>query len=262
MRFSVPKFSEFHFGKCRTHFVTNVGNEVAIIDSHSSFLAVVDLASGNRRDLLIHKSDILCLAQHKELFVTSSRDAVIQVFSTSNVQVPLLSIPLYRDEILCCAVNSDFGVIASGTRDGFMILSAFPKGSTTQIIDLEGCRPVSLLITDGWGFVVVFMKKITKGELQHFVAVYSVNGFFLRKKLVGAISAWTSYCAPDGFDHLVWASDTGKLMSCEAFYLDVTPILGAKVDSAVVALRYARTEMGVVAVCRTGEALFFPTLIV
>jgi hypothetical protein len=168
---------------------------------------------------------------------------------------------LYRDEITCCAVSAGFGLIASGTRDGFLVLSSLERGSNSHVIDLGGRRPGAVLITKAWGFVVVWATKLEDGALGHSVSLYSPNGLLVRTApLQDPIAAWTTWSSTTGFDFLIVVTDQGRLLSCEAFFLDFAVIKGTRLTAPVVGIAYERTEAGLVVVCANGEMLFVPVV--
>jgi hypothetical protein len=172
---------------------------------------------------------------------------------------PQFSIPLYRGEIVCCAVSPAFGLVACGTRDGFVVMCSLYRRAIARVIDLHGKSPCALLVTDGWGFVVVCCKAVDRGEVEHTIEVYSVNGEFVRRKTVPtAVTAWTSWRSSHGFDFLLFAGEQGKVMCCEVFRLEVVNVPGCRAPSGIVALRYAKDEMAVVVACRNGEVMFCP----
>jgi WD40 repeat protein len=237
----------------------NFGTGIALVDGSGSSVAFIDLITGNRRDLKFHKSEVLCLASDQEIMVTAGRDAIINVFSIPYFDQTLFSIALYGGEIMCCCVSQGFGIIASGTRDGFLVLSSLNRGAIVRVVDLKGYRAHSALITEGWGFVVVFARKIEHGQLQNILTVYNVNVLFVRKMIIPhSVTVWSNWCSPDGFDYLAFASETRKVWFCEVFYLEMVSMpVSTKTSSEIVGLKYAMKEISILMTCRNGEVLFF-----
>jgi hypothetical protein len=218
---------------------------LAIVDGHQSAVSIVDVNTGARSELRFHLGGATCVSSQGTWMVTSGRDAVVVVFSVAHLKSPVYRIPLYRDEITCCAVSSEFGLIASGTRDGFLVLSSVARGSNVHVINLVGCRPYAVLITESWGFVVICMTKLEHGTIKRSISVYNTNGMFIRTaELPEAMAAWTSWSSPSGFDFLLIVGDQGRLWYCEAFLLEFSLVKGCKKVGKVVALSYHPKEMG------------------
>jgi hypothetical protein len=257
-RVAIPQFSDFA-RPFHASFFTAFGSTIAIIDGRRSSVALVDTGTGVRSDLLFHNSSVICVSEQNGWLVTAGRDAVVNVFAIENVKEPLFSIPLYGDEITCCTVSAGFGLIASGTRDGFLVLSSLERGSNVHVVDLGGCRPYAVTITEAWGFVVVCATRLEDGNLEHSMSVYSTNGAFIRKEVMqDAMVAWTSWSSATGFDYVMVASEQGRLFYCEAFFLDFTYLKGAKLSSQVVGLRYHPKELGLLVICANAELHLVP----
>jgi WD40 repeat protein len=209
--------------------------------------------------MAFHRGDVTSISAQGGWMVTASKDAVVVVFSVANLKSPVYRIPLYRDEITCCAVSSEFGLIASGTRDGFLILSSLARGSNVHVIDLSGCRPYAVMITESWGFVVVCTTKLEYGTIKHSMSVYNTNGVFIRTRaLPEAMAAWVSWSSLAGFDFVMIASDQGKFYYSEAFYLEFSMMKGYKITAKAIALSYNPKHPGVLAVYDTGDLLLIP----
>jgi hypothetical protein len=229
------------------------------MDGHSPSIALVDTGTGTRSEIVFHKREVVSIDQQDGWLVTAGRDAVVNVFSITELTHPVFTIPLYRDEITCCTVSAGFGLVASGTRDGFLVLSSLERGSSSHVIDLGGRRPGSVLITKSWGFVVVCATKLEDGVLGHSISVYSPNGALVRTApLQDPVSAWTTWSSTTGFDFLIVATEQGRLLTCEVFFLDFAAIKGTRLAAPVVGIAYERMEAGLVVVCANGEMLFVP----
>jgi hypothetical protein len=175
-RIQIPRFTDFRFDSApRSRFFSFQSNEVAIVDGQSGSIALIGFTG--RQDIHVDESALLCLASDGETIVTGGRDAVVHVLRNPNVS--LFGIPLYCGDIICSSVSVAFGLIACGTADGFLMLCSIDRRSIAKVIDLEGQRPSNVLITEGWGFVVLSCKHVENGEMEHTIEVYSVNGDFI-----------------------------------------------------------------------------------
>jgi hypothetical protein len=109
-----------------------------------------------------------------------------------------------------------------GTRDGSLSFCSLNSGSVTRTVSLDGCRPLRILITPFWGFVLVSATKIADGKLEHWIRLYSANGDLIRSVLCARdIAAWSAFTSRDGFDHVVMVDASGGCFLFEAFLLDM-----------------------------------------
>jgi hypothetical protein len=259
-RVSITQFGDFA-GTLPPKSFRLFGNTLAIMDGHSPSISLVDMSTGSRNEIVFHTRAVVSIDQQDGWLVTAGRDALVNVFSVTELTQPVFTIPLYRDEITCCAVSAGFGFIASGTRDSFLVLSSLEKGSNSHVIDLGGRRPGAVLITKAWGFVVVCATHLDDGVLYHSISVYSPNGVLVRtSQMQEPITAWTTWSSTSGFDFLIVATEQGRLLTCEVFFLDFAGIKGTRVAAPIVGIAYERIEAGVVVVCANGEMLFVPVV--
>jgi hypothetical protein len=257
-RLRIPIFSDFAKPLHPQYFAI-FGHALAICDGEHSWVTILNTENGICRTIHHHDSDVICTARQGIWLVTAGRDAILNVFQISNLKSPYFRIPLYHDEITCCNVNADFSLIASGTRDGFLVLSSLTRGSNVKVVDLGGCRPYSVIITRNWGFVVVVSTKLEGGRLEHIIAVYTMNGFFIRSKQIpGPLAAWTSWTNSDGFDWLIIASDQGKLAFAEVVELELMFVKGYVAIPPVIAIRYLPGEFGIIVISGKGEVTLIP----
>jgi hypothetical protein len=255
---NIPQFSSFSHPLNPSNFLS-FRSTLAIVDGSHSTIPLIDLNNGSRTELKFNHGILNCISAKGGWMVTAGKDAIVIVFSVANLKNPVYKIPLYRDEILCCAVSSEFGLIASGTKDGFLILSSLARGSNVHVIDLFGNRPYAVLITQSWGFVVVCTTKLENGKINHNIAVYNTNGLFIRRAaLPDAMAIWTSWSSLTGFDFLVIVSEHGRFFYCEAFFLQFAVIKGCKQNGKVVAISYHPNELGLLAVYEDGDVILVP----
>jgi WD40 repeat protein len=253
-RFKIDGFSDFAEAVSFSRFQ----DTVAIIDGHKNYVTLIDTQTGVRIEVNCSKSPITIICQDGGWLVTASPDATINAFARQRLKNPVFSIPVYRDKI-ACAISSDFGLMASGTRDGFLVLSSLTRGSNVHVIDLDGCRPYAVLITKAWGFVVTCSTRLVVGTLEHSLSVYTANGGFVRRRVMqDAMTAWTTWNSETGFDYVILAGEPGKLYYCEAFYLDITALKGSKWSTKIVDIRYNPREFGVVMAFDNGDVILVP----
>jgi hypothetical protein len=169
-----------------------------------------------------------------------------------------VAILLESGEVVCAAVSPDYEMIACGTAAGLLLLIALDRHTVAHSIDLNGFRPYAIQITAAWGFVVVFATRNSGTGAEHVVAVYSMNGRLIRRRLMQhPTRQWTSW-AVDGFDYLLVGQQNGSIMFCEAFWLDFRDLMDLGPIEGVVAISYSQNQPGVVVVTAGGEVLLLP----
>lgn len=180
----------------------------------------------NEETLLMSQPDnVVCIATDKEWLATANTDAVVTLYKIEEVKKQIkhkLTFPSYTSSISCISISSEFHSLVFGTRDGCLLFCSLTNGTITKIINLKDKRrPVSLLITPSWGFVVVFETEISDGFLKYFVEVFSINGEIIREKQIESeIVSWSSFRNEKGFDFLICANAKNECYICEAFYLN------------------------------------------
>ncbi|OHS96917.1 Beige/BEACH domain containing protein [Tritrichomonas foetus] len=180
--------------------------------------------NNNDNTLVMQQPDnIICVASDHEWIATANTDAIVSLYDINDLSgKPKYVFPSYTSSINCISINSEFHTMVCGTRDGSLLFCSLSNGSITRIINLNGCRPISLLITPSWGFVVVYLTEIDKGTLKHKVQVYSINGELVRtlENLEHGISKWSSFRNSKGFDYIIVSNTKDECFIYEAFYLN------------------------------------------
>lgn len=78
--------------------------------------------------------------------------------------------------------------------------------------------PIKVLITPSWGFIVVYCTEVFAGLLKNIIMVFSINGMFIRCcEIPSKIVFWTSWSSAEGFDYLVYSTDTGFVYLTQVF---------------------------------------------
>jgi hypothetical protein len=184
-------------------------------------------------------------------------NAVLEIYE-NNLTEPFLVMPSYGDGISCCCVNHLFFVAIIGTRDGSLILNSLNKGTIVRVVDLGGAVPHLILVTNGWGFIVVYAQELNGGNSEEFICVFSVNGELLKKRKIDfEVVAWTTWTTMDGFDYIALADDNGKLFAFEVFYCDLGESL-FRCRSPIIGLNYVRGLSCLVVVTKDNRILFIP----
>jgi hypothetical protein len=68
------------------------------------------------------------------------------------------------DTISCCAVSREFGIAVCGTVSGSIVVYSLFNGTKVNVIRLGGFRPVKVLVTTAWGFIVTYASMSMTGK--------------------------------------------------------------------------------------------------
>jgi hypothetical protein len=152
------------------------------------------------------RSEYVCIGRNDTSIAIYRELKVVQTF------------PSFRHEIVCSAVSAAFDLAAVGAWDSTLFLISLSQRTITRVIPLGKCNPIGIIITRGWGFIVVHEREIESTE--EFIELFTVNGDPIRKTKIGfEIDCWSSWKSRDGFDYLIIAPKSGRLRVCEVFWL-------------------------------------------
>jgi hypothetical protein len=232
--------------------VSHLDNSRIAIAS-SGRLLILDL---NKCAVETAMTSVSAVSAHGHFIAVAEPNASVSVFrKTLNQRVLLM--PSYSDAVSCC-VNQTFLITVIGTRDGWLILNSLPTGETVRVVRLDGARPYQIAITNGWGFIVTYAKRVEHGKVEHFIFVFNVNGELLRRQQIDfQVTIWSSWTSPKGFDYMVVADENGKLFVFEVFFCEIGEGI-FRCRSVVQWLTYAMDIGCVVAVTRDGRLIFVP----
>jgi hypothetical protein len=143
-------------------------------------------------------------------------------------------VQFYGDAIRCCAISRAFKMAVCGTVANHIVVVSLFSGEKVCAGDI-GLKPNAVVVTEGWGFIVVRAADEQKTE---FLVVLDVNGRLIRKVQVPApICTWSAWRSRDGFDYLLVATKQGDVFNVEAFYCQFgEPI--CRTPGGVIALAY------------------------
>jgi hypothetical protein len=193
-------------------------------------------------------------ASHEFLSIVSD-EATLNLYGQ---KVPFV-VPFYGDTILCCAVSKSFGIAVAGTISGNVVICSLFEGTKINVVNLGvGFRPIKVLITDSWGFIVTYASETIAGKISYHIFVHNVNGRFVRSVQIGfAIVAWCCFASRKGFDYVITASDVPKVSIFEVFYVNISePLFRGK--EQVVSVFYFVDKAVVMALRVDGHAVFIP----
>lgn len=165
-------------------------------------------------------------------------------------------IQTYRDSVSTCCVSQEFNVIVAGTNDGSLILWACDSAVLIRAIELGRFRPVKVLVSRCWRFIVSYCSEIVRGSLKHHIFVHSINGILLRRAEIGAaVNFWYSWFSCNGFDYLFYSTERGKWNICEIYCVAVPRLVYGSL-SRVLGCYYSN-DLEVLVVATIGSNVFF-----
>jgi WD40 repeat protein len=216
----------------------------------------VSCVSGRDDVLVDSKADIVCIAADQDWLVVGDEDSMVRIYNGAAAK---WTIPTFSNSIECVAVSANYLVIICGTRDGTVLFCSLTDRSIVHSVELgQGATPVSIMITQGWGFVVVYFTRIDEGKQTFHLAVYSINGDLIRQKeLSSEVVAWNEYKASDGFDFMVMADVKGNLFWFETFFLQIGK--GVNVGTGkIAALDFSHEDRAAVVLTAEGKLILVP----
>jgi hypothetical protein len=127
------------------------------------------------------------------------------------------------------------------------------QGEKVCVINTD-VKPEMMIITDGWGFIVVYA--VTESG-HPVMVVWDVNGRFVRRvELPTLIKCWSAWTSRDAFDFVVWVGREGKVFATEVFYCEIREPID-RVREAV-ACGYCEAASLVVVMTKDGHLVGLP----
>jgi hypothetical protein len=163
------------------------------------------------------------------------------------------SIQLISVHLNVLYVSFGFHVIICGFRNGFLEIFSLKNRSHLRSIDLEIGKPLKVLVTPAWGFIVVCVKEIVEEGSQFWLCVYTINGMFVRKcSLKSKIVEWIAWKNRSGFDYLAYCDKGNHLFVVEVYYGDVIRAV-YDLEYFVYGLHFSNEKEMIVAACDAGK---------
>jgi hypothetical protein len=189
----------------------------------------------------------VCNLPAKKL-VCAASDENTMVYATRGGQICSLEskiCSILYEKVVLMAISLEFDLLVVATLEANVLLYSLSKGVFRFRCDLEGEIATKILITPGWGFVVVLTR--------NHVHAFNVNGVKIRTETCpSSILCWCAWKSPKGFDCIAAADDKGRLIVCEAFYLRFGESL-CFCRGLVVDLSYVSESATLSAVTRDGK---------
>ncbi|KAK8893408.1 hypothetical protein M9Y10_021828 [Tritrichomonas musculus] len=224
-------------------------------------------------------------------FSIGNSDGKFDVFYLNKIEAKPFSFHFLYERVSCFCLSQSYGVIVIGTVNGFIYIVDSKSGlisfrcsvldkngfsekvggendsndlansssSSNQLFESsasyfrDGKIPKKILITDGFGFIVVYCDDLS-------VFVFNINGALIRKrKLNFSVKILFSFKSNSGFDFIVAADSKGGIRFCEAFYLDFdeSPIYICR--SEILSISYDLPYDAILVVTKNGGFFRIPT---
>jgi hypothetical protein len=214
-----------------------MGNQIREIPGDNCALLGSGAVIGSRR-VLDHVSKF---AFDRDYWVAVADDSSVRLGPDLD-----FNIPFYGDVVECCAISRSFKLVVCGTMTKRIVLIKLFEGEKVCVVNMD-VKPEMVLITDVWGFIVVYAKDENG---QPLVVVYDVNGRLMRRaEIPGEIKCWAAWTSRDAFDFLVWVAKDGKVYVTEVFYCEMKE----SIDRVRGAIACGYYEMGRVIVVLTED---------
>jgi hypothetical protein len=155
------------------------------------------------------------------------------------------------ERICTFEASENFGTCVVGTENCVVTVYSIANGEVNAVIDLEGFEPERVLVTSGWGVVVIL--------IQGAIVVYSANGTFLgRIKLEAAIRNWKAFSSFAGFDYVVFVDETHRIGVFEAIKPGEWQYLHTTGHHNLVAVGFLPMQRAVVGLTKQGLIILSP----
>jgi hypothetical protein len=197
----------------------------------------------------VHCEEIGFVAGSGKAVALCGRSGQIYFGKTNRENRPKLACTITNDYVCCLAVSSGFGIVAAGTRDGRVVVSLSTTGAFLFACDV-GSEPKRIVITDGWGFIVV--------EAGKSLFLFSVNGRVIRKMDIEfRIQQMTAWTCERGMDFMAIADRAGNIRVFEVFFMKINEIVYRE-TRPIVAMAFNLGNRSLIIVTEGGEIVFIP----
>jgi len=204
------------------------------------------------------QSEIVHVSCSGEWLAVVNKDAILSIFNTIAHSSPKFVIHSFSNSIKCISISEVFHTCVIGTRDESLIFCSISNGRIIKTINLNGRRPLKILITPSWGFIIVYQTHLSQGILHHELATYSINGEFIRSSPIDrGVSSWYTFKNTSGFDYVLMTDDLSYFFIFEAFYLDVGRRFFS-ISAQITDTLYDTEESVVVALTKCGKVIVIP----
>ena len=260
---SVANFDQLFKKDTKTPVVAYIGEKsFCMVGSQKGEVYSINIQTGICKRVINHRTDVVALASDEEWVAVADKDAVLSVYLTKDLETKQFSIPSFTDEIRCCHFSRPFHTLVCGTRDNRLMICSMTSRSIVKVLKLKTLRPMSILVTPSWGFILVYLQGIERGQVKHYLSVYNINGTSIvkRQPIPNGVNCWTSWRSVSGFDFVLMADDKDIVYAFEAYYGQI----GEKryiSPCPISALHYIPNQRVAVVLSNDGTVTFLPCII-
>jgi hypothetical protein len=206
----------------------------------------------------VFSGSIVALSGSEHFLLISGSDMVSRVYDIDNMSKQIYDVPAYRGKIACSAISEAFHSFVIATETGCMMIHSLKDGEVQRVVDLERRRPLRVMVTPGWGFIVACLMD---DQGQYELASWTINGMPIGTCTLDAdVGAWECHVDYGGFD---WMSIALRSQSGAIFHFEVyNMVLGKKIyrQTDVVALSHVKELDAISAVSRSGAIVLIPLI--
>ena len=165
---------------------------------------------------------LTCAASNDNYIAVADSESLIYVFRAPTFTKPHMTIQVCASQIKCIAVSANFHVVACGTKDNSILLLSMTTRTISRIINLDNCHPTNIIITSGWGMIVVFTKYFDETNISkamHKVYILSCNGDIVKTETIKSPPThFVQYTDYSGFDHIIYSDENKNIYEFEAYF--------------------------------------------
>ena len=198
-------------------FATENSSELVIIKSNGSMISKVSS---------LHIDAISSACFYRDEIITGGKDSILVKWNIKDKNQGLTntkSLMAHADTVSCIFASNVFGIVASCSIDGLLVLSHASDFSFLTAIEMNLEKtfiPTQILITEMTGRIIVLCENSNKGYKEQLLLVYSLNGDLISKIIHDKkVTAWCQAPRTDGLDFIVVADDANNIVLFDAFDL-------------------------------------------
>jgi hypothetical protein len=173
-------------------------------------------------------------------------------------KAPPLSAALGCQRVTAVVCAATFHVVICGSRDGILHVCRLRSARRVRQIDAGGGKPLRILVTPGWGFVVVCLGEMEKGAHIWRLGIWTINGALVAKRGIAApIVQWNTWTSHAGFDFVAFCDSSKRLFVFEVYTADIGEPVREFVTRVIGIHFWERSQM-IVVVTSEGTLEFVP----
>ncbi|EAY23469.1 Beige/BEACH domain containing protein [Trichomonas vaginalis G3] len=197
--------------------ITCLMKHFLLIATNVSYVNCFDVNKLELKEFSSHYGTVSCLSSDGNIFTSGGVDTSIKVMD-SNFQT-LFTFVTHSDEVTSVFTSQIFKTIIATTHDGRVFFVDLRRQDVYREITIENGFPRNVVVTPGWGFVVVYFTKNENAVENSYISVYSINAELIRTfKIPGTLTAMTSFESSSGFDYVLFGLEKGTVYGFEAFF--------------------------------------------